>query len=300
MTEELQKTNNTPDDENAAQTASIAPGYWIQHVLIALMCLVLGLWGIYDYVIVIPEAERMSQRREVTQSVMTAMNFESDGTASDLVETKDGTLKSADSLTALDDIDDMLKSGFEQPDVRPKGDAGQPDSDASWWDMLHTWKRVLQNKNDGEDHQKQWQQAGVFVDEAMQLYGDAQPPSAYDRPVQWMFIASLIFTPLYLWGVFKYGPRKYMLDESGTVHAPEGVFARDEIQDIDMSRWMSKSTADLVLVDGRRVELDAYIFKNLHLIIGSIAHRLHPEAWTEEAKKVKTAEMVDSAGEEEA
>jgi hypothetical protein len=289
MTEDHAQTNDTPADGTAVLTASIAPGYWIRAVLIALMCLVLGLWGIYDYVVAIPNAERMSQRREVTQDVKTALE-----------STGDAQANAAARTAALRKIDGAL-AGFGPEQVRPQGDAGQPDSDVAWWDMLQIWKNSLQGMT-GYDQTPtpEMQQAGMIVVEAMELYGEAQPPSAYDRPVQWMFIASLVFVPFYFWGVVKYGPRTYTLDAQGAVHTPEGVFERDRIEDIDMSRWMAKSTAELVLTDGERVKLDAYIFKNLHLIIGAIAHRLHPEAWAEDAKQVKAEEKPDSPAADDA
>ena len=289
MIEDNEQTNDTPANEAAVLTATIAPGYWIRAVLIALMCLVLGLWGIYDYVVAIPNAERMSDRREVTQDVKAALE-----------STGDAQTSAAARSDALVQIDAAL-DGFGPEQTRPEGDAGQPDSDVVWWDMLQVWKNTLQGMT-GYDATPtpEMQQAGLLVAEAMELYGEAQEPSAYDRPVQWMFIASLAFVPFYFWGVIKYGPRTYTLDEQGAVHTPEGVFERDRIEDIDMSRWMAKSTAELVLTDGERVKLDAYIFKNLHLIIGSIAHQLHPEAWTEEAKQVKAEEKPDSKVEDEA
>ncbi len=53
---------------------------------------------------------------------------------------------------------------------------------------------------------------------------------------------------------------------------------------------MAKSVAWVVNRDGTRVKLDDYKFKNLHLIVGRIAHRLTPEAWDEEARPRKDDE----------
>ena len=64
--------------------------------------------------------------------------------------------------------------------------------------------------------------------------------------------------------------------------------------------WMAKSIAWLVHSDGTRVKLDDYKHKNLYLIVGAIASRLHPDQWTPEAKPVKAeqeaAEAVDNEG----
>lgn len=289
MTEERQNATETPEGGTRILTATIAPGYWIRAVLIALMCLVLGLWGVYDYVIAIPNAERMSERREVTQEVKNALE-----------STGDAKTAAAARSAALQTIDGAMGT-LGSSSATPKTNADQPDGDTAWRDMLQVWKNCLQGITGlNETPTPEMRQAGLVVAEAMELYGEAQPPAAYDRPIQWMFIASLLFVPFYLWGLIKYGPRTYELDADGSVHTPEGVFSHEQIEDIDMNRWMAKSTAELVLVDGRRVKLDAYIYKNLHLIIGSVAHRLHPDAWTEDARQVKKDKSTESASDEDA
>ena len=57
---------------------------------------------------------------------------------------------------------------------------------------------------------------------------------------------------------------------------------------------MKKSVAQLVDSKGERITLDAYIYRDLHLIIGAIAHRLHPDKWTLDAKIVKEPAEADS------
>ena len=52
---------------------------------------------------------------------------------------------------------------------------------------------------------------------------------------------------------------------------------------------MAKSVAAVEHRDGRRIKLDDYVHKDLHLIVGSIASRLHPEDWDDDAKPVKRA-----------
>ena len=55
-----------------------------------------------------------------------------------------------------------------------------------------------------------------------------------------------------------------------------------------MSIWMKKSIAR-VEVKGETgpIVLDDYEYENVYLIVGALAHRFHPDAWTEEAKPVK-------------
>ena len=149
--------------------------------------------------------------------------------------------------------------------------------------------------------------AGAMPDEAtmarfdeinrqLNQLGTPEPPSAYDRATQWLFILSLPCAPWFLWLYIKAKKQKYTLDDEGTLHFtgdPElktGSWAQSEIADIDMSRWMAKSIAWLVKTDGTRLKLDAYLHKDLHLIIGAIASRMHPDEWDAEAKPLKKVE----------
>ena len=83
--------------------------------------------------------------------------------------------------------------------------------------------------------------------------------------------------------------RVYSLDDEGTLSTPDGKWRQEEIADIDMDRWMAKSIAWVVPRQGRRVKLDDYKFRNLHLIVGAISARLHPDEWDSEARPVKAA-----------
>ena len=80
-------------------------------------------------------------------------------------------------------------------------------------------------------------------------------------------------------------------EPDGTLHLPQGAWPQDQIADIDMSRWMAKSIVYVVHTQGTRVKLDDYKHRNLHLIIGGIASRLHPKAWDAEAKQIKAGEL---------
>jgi hypothetical protein len=134
---------------------------------------------------------------------------------------------------------------------------------------------------------------------AIKALGDITAPGKYDRITQWAFISCLPCVPYFVWMFFSARRRVYRLDDDGTLHSPEGTWARDDIADIDMGRWMAKSIAWVVPRDGTRIKLDDYKFRDLHLIIGSIASRLHPDDWTSEAKpiddKTDAAAGVDGA-----
>ncbi len=114
------------------------------------------------------------------------------------------------------------------------------------------------------------------------------PPAAYDRAVQlWVYVIAcgVIGTPWALWMLYSLRKKQYELTDDGMLVTPEGSCRIDQIQSIDMSRWMEKSIAVVTLADGTTSLLDDYKYKNLHLIVGGVAHRFYPDQWTEDARK---------------
>jgi hypothetical protein len=148
---------------------------------------------------------------------------------------------------------------------------------------------------------KQMDEAKAVLADIKDRYGSAVPnkPAAYDRPMQlWLYVVGcgVLGVPSFLWPVIRTSRRAYRLDDDGTLHTPDARIGADEIVEIDMSRWCSPSgdrrstwTAKAVLKDGRRVLLDDHDHKNMHLIIGAIANRLHPDQWTVEAKRIDSS-----------
>jgi len=137
------------------------------------------------------------------------------------------------------------------------------------------------------------------------IYGNVTPPSKFDRPMQWVFILCLPFGFYYLWKYvqMKKRSRIYCLDNEGTLSTPEGIWQSSEIADIDMSRWIAKSgnsrstwTAKVIVGDNQPILLDDYIYNDMHLIIGALAHRFYPDQWTPLAKRVR----IDVADERKA
>ena len=54
--------------EHSSITVRLAMSYTIKNVIVAIVCLVLGLWGVWDYVEVIPRQERFFSRAEVCRT----------------------------------------------------------------------------------------------------------------------------------------------------------------------------------------------------------------------------------------
>jgi hypothetical protein len=120
-----------------------------------------------------------------------------------------------------------------------------------------------------------------------QRYERTAKPSAFDDIVCWIFISCILAVPWALWRIYYLRSHTFALDDDG-LHLPDGsLWKHDDIASIDMSRWMEKSIAWIVHRDGRRVKMDAYLYKNLEHIIGAIAHRFDPAAWNVDGTRVK-------------
>lgn len=271
-------------------TSKIGRGHSIRCWLIMLVCLVLGLWGVYDYVWAIPMQAEQAERRELSQEVLELL---------EMAASPGNDTETRNQDVAL--LTNRLKGMSTTASYTPESlDGLPPTSDEAWMVSREIYVKGLESRPIPTGGPSEaMRMAGTVAERSMDLYGDAQAPSVYDRPVQWLFIISLACIPFYAWSLLTYSPRKYRLDEDGTLYLPEGTWSQDEIADIDMSRWMSKSTAWVEHVDGTRVKLDAHIFKNLHLIIGTIAHRFHPDKWEEDGRKIKPGASLEPPSDEE-
>lgn len=135
------------------------------------------------------------------------------------------------------------------------------------------------------EQQAEYTAAGVIID---RFKGEKPvPPAAYDRPVQlWLYMVGcgVIGVPWMIWSWVSTARCRYRLDDDGTLHYPGGQVGLEDIADIDMSRWMSKSIATVKTTDGRAITLDDYKYKNIDRIVGTIAQSFYPEDWTEDAR----------------
>ncbi len=260
-----------------AITTTLATRYWLKTIIMAVVCLVFGVWGIWDYAVAIPnaiqEADRAEFLRETIQPALKVLEKGSEERDKAIVE-----------LNVTIEEDDGL--------------------DKDWSAALVEFRGAL--SGGGENQQK----ADNLLGEYLNKYGSVTRPSKFDRPVQWVFMLCLPFGFYYLWAYFKMSKRatSYRLDDDGTLTTPEGTWSAEEIKDIDMERWIAKTgkarttwTAKVIVENHSPILLDDYIFKDMHLIIGKLAHDFYPESWTPLARRVRTdkTEEAKSAGEEE-
>ena len=250
----------------------LATRYWLKTIIMSLVCFVLGLWGVWDYAVAIPKATMEAQRANILRIVKNGL------------DTAPGSEHRVEAITVLD--------------VAIERDDGQ---DNTWRLSLDDMRMAL---SDG-GRELHLEAMGI-VEAGLNNYGNVTAPSKYDRPMQWMFILCLPFGLYYILVYLKMSKRAgtYLLTEDGVLTTPEGTWSKDEIEDIDMSRWIAKTgnarstwTAKVVLKDGKKILLDDYIYSGMHSIIGKLAHAYYPNEWTSLAKRVKPPAPVEEEGE---
>jgi len=242
----------------------LAVRYWLKTIIMVVVCIVLGLWGIWDYAVAIPRDARDAARADTLRIVKNGL------------DTPMGSKQRTDAVL-------VLVAAIEDDDLR----------DVLWSNSLEVMRVAVGGGN--IDTQKK---AMRLVEDGLNKYGKVTTPSKYDRPMQWMFIACLPFGVYYVLVYAKMSKRAkvYLLTDDGVLTTPEGTWSPNEIVDIDMSRWMAKKgnarstwTAKVVLGDGSTVLLDDYIYKDMHYIIGKLAHGFYPDEWTPVARRTRTS-----------
>ncbi|MAC19532.1 MAG: hypothetical protein CMJ23_07675 [Phycisphaerae bacterium] len=130
-----------------------------------------------------------------------------------------------------------------------------------------------------------------------------EPPASYDGWVNlWVYFVGcgILGTPWFVWKLVSRRGQIWTLEDDGSLQTPNGTFAAEQILDIDMSIWMKKSLAK-VMVDGQTdpIVLDDYEYQNAYLIVGALANQFHPDEWTAEAKPAKDVKAAGDPAEAE-
>lgn len=284
-------------------------GHVIRQWIIAVVCIVLGLWGLYDYFWTIPHQQAAHDRYVVCLSVVDALSPDVDAASTEhqkkveearanvadamnkliegAYEPKESGASSvapADEKERLEQQVNELKQTIET--LGAQGEGGWFMSLAMFQQALNTPRvQTTSQTNLTGIHAAAYEVAKKGVDH----FAEVTPPGAYDRVMKGLIFIPCLPTGLYLLVVlFLKGRKTHRLDEEGGLHLPGGtVWSRDEIKDIDMKRWMSKSIATVTSTGGAEVKLDDYVYQDTHLIVGALAHRFYPDQWTEDARQVK-------------
>ena len=327
---------NTPDNETveaghepAQQDVELVSragfAFLMRCVLVALVCLVLGLWGVWDYVEVIPKQIRYFARAEVSRAYMKFAEPVVNGSGSideqsrhEFIATVIDDLK-IESDPAIDsevaglqaavesggtDALDRLNTSLVQSivphtanvaakrlgiDLAKIPDVAGSDNRARWMAQMAVMVAGARSPVTGTRDSSQALKMGMIeAQRTLGLYGEVEPPSSYDLPIQWLFILCLPFAPWYIFALVRAKSRVYRLGSDGTLYLPGETWAPTDLADIDMSRWMKTSKAWVVHTDGHRVVMDDYVYKDMFKIVGAVAEAKYPEKWTYLAKLVKT------------
>jgi hypothetical protein len=267
----------------------------------AVLFTVLGAWGVYDYAVKIPRQQMLTDRLTLLELCRAGLETEQ--------STGEQTPEAREALLALNaEIQRLINEGLAEPGetmtleeyrqrALERAQALPTSEEGQWVSLLTGIAWALKNERRIPLTPEAYPQANAAYEATnkwIEDIGVVTAPHKFDRVTQWAFISCLPFGPWFLWSFWATKRRVYTLDEEGTLAMPEGTWKREEIADIDMDRWMAKSVAWVVHRDGARVKLDDYKHRDLHKIIGSIAHRLHPDDWDAEARP---ADAETDAGE---
>jgi hypothetical protein len=325
MTEDT-PTNATPEASDVALTARLAPSFFIRNSITAIVMLVLGLWGVWDYVEVIPTQERYFARAEVARAyirfaepvVSGASSPDSAALVAFMTEVVDdlqveGEADAASEIAGLKSVVEagdpaaidrlhslivttVLPKAMAESETRQSDGVSQtsPVSRGTWFAVEAAMVAASRLPTTALGEASNELKLGLAAAQSqVNLYGETEQPSTYDRPMQWLFMLCLPFVPWYLWQIVRSRGQEFRLLTDGSLDLPGEHWSADELADIDMSRWMKTSKAWVVHTDGHRVMLDDYVFKGSFRIIGAIASARYPDAWTDEAKVVKPAKVAE-------
>jgi hypothetical protein len=318
-----------------AITTSIARHYAVRLIVMTIVMLVLGLWGVYDYFLAIPAQQRAFERyqamsltqralqpdlagEQLTQAVSEAteaidreidlqLNEHAGRTGIDRAELESPNWRQIVLVLAdeSNELPQQVSESDELPHAQQLVASLRETNQLEWTKALLLFQQALLSQRTPSGDLNDLQRSVYEMTEAqMNVLSKDEvptPPSTFDRVTQWAFISCLLGVPYLLWVYVATIRRVYRLEEDGTLHTPEERWPAQQIADIDMSKWMAKSVAYVVHTDGRRIMLDDYKHRNMHLLVGALAHKFHPEEWTPEAKPVKKAvdENQERDGEEQ-
>jgi len=273
-------------------TTKLQPRWAAQKLGMAILCFVLGLWGAYDYWVRIPDRIRAFERGEVYRLTNDAITLLSGEKRAD-PETRQTVTAAVDRLNKeIQPFVDLGKSESGPAlDAAALQAALKARNDEQWFTELLIMRAGLQEaaaRPSGATASEQFTQFFTGLQARVSATGKITRPAAFDHAMQWAFILCLPFAPWMAWQFVRARGRVYTLESDGTLKTPEGTFPAEQVTDVDMSRWMSKSIFEVVMNDGKRVAIDDYVHKNAHLIAGTLASARYPGQWTAEAKRVKT------------
>jgi len=303
-----------------AITWKISSSYAWRTIIVALACVLFGLWGVFDFMVATPakqrdfnkytmlekskdalecdpgaqeyEAKLDAARRATYQELTTILQEAAAEVGTPIPESSDPSYSRWLALLLASTSEDVqlpesLELGGGQADAKRLAGAVRGDHElARLRGTLITAVALEQPRQPGEPLSNLGLVASKTVTQLINAAGTPEQPSMFDRLAQSVFMFCLPLAAYFLWRFMKVRRCVYRLEEDGALEFPDGRWRADDIADIDMSDWIAKSVAWLVHRDGSRLKLDDYLYGDLFRIVGALAARFYPEVWTEEAKRV--------------
>ena len=281
-----------------AITTRLQPKYTFRILAIAIVSIGLGVWGVYDYAISIPGKERMFQRGELCHLVKETFEATTGNPATANEKLASTSARLAEEIAKAGGADAVNREQAELAidEIRKRDPKSWGEALATMHHGIERIRTLPPGATPTDEVQGAVELGYQIAKRGVDLTAEVPPPAKYDRIVKGLlFVPCLPFGLYMFWPFFKARRKVYRLDDDGTLHAPGITWKREEIDDIDMSRWMRKSIAHVVHTNGTRVKLDDYIYKNTHLIVGALASARYPEEWDAEAKVVPAAKADEPA-----
>ena len=288
----------------------IARHFALKQIIVGYVCLLLGAWGLVDYVWTIPGKERAYARLGIID--LARAGLETEQSANVLSpEAKEAQVAVNKEINAIlkKGLADVQEPGKEietqqelQEALGKLSESMKESPEGQWFAQLVMISRGLQSERRLPLSETKFPQAYAayeLISNIVESIGAIEKPHKYDRIMKGLvFLPCLPFFPYFLWVYYRTKRQVFELTDDGTLHSKAGEWPADSIADIDMSKWMSKSIAHVVHTDGTRLLLDDFKHRNLFLIIGAIASRLYPKDWDDQAKQVKSSDSDDEPGNE--
>ncbi|MCH2114418.1 MAG: hypothetical protein MK171_05855 [Pirellulales bacterium] len=310
-------------------TCKIAP-YRIRRLLLAaLACLLLGLWGIYDYTVSAPAKRRQSDQYTLLKNIKAVLDTDPSAltykplllAAQSATQQELQTIlvkRSAELGTAIREPADpdyaswlllllantnknipppkSMEPGDVRADARRMTDSMRGDPRFGWFCNVVVNACALQRpRQPGEPLQDICLVAHSTASQLLASMGVPNAPNTFDQLAQWLFLLGIPLTPYLVWLTITSRHQAFQLEEDGSLAFHGSHWPSQDIIDIDMSQWLSQSIAYLVHRDGTRIKLDDFHYQNLFEIVGIFAARFYPEKWTIDGRRVEH-DTVESSG----
>jgi len=291
---------------NNEYTVCLAPRFWIEKVIFGTVCVVLGVWGIYDYTIAIPQQEKSWEWRKTLTGYQKIFDSWEEENLDELIKKAEKHIQEKTEALQVNKKNGPSLEDFENVNININPNLQDEESVIGF---LYLATAVIKN-----EYQKTRKPNNLvfpekllpvkkFVFNGLNQVGGVEKPSDFDRYVQWAFISCL---PYGFWiflktlSLMRRG-KKYKLNTiEKTIKTPGGIYFYGEhtksdeqrIVGVDMSSWSSKTgsarkswMAWLVTKDNKKICLDDFPYKNMWKIVGEIAHHFEPNKWSKDAKR---------------